>query len=148
MNSSLNLFISLNLRKFYYDLYLYYLLNPYPSTFQSIIIQSYIFSFPSICHYHLVLVPVSHKFPILCFPSKPQSQTNEEKRDGMSQIIMLNHWLMMFLSPQSVRMDSKHFLATEGMIMTYWAFLLLINLIKIYMDFLLLNIIWAFLLLI
>jgi hypothetical protein len=27
----------------------------------------------------------------------------------MSQIIMLNHWLMMFLSPQSVRMDSKHF---------------------------------------
>jgi hypothetical protein len=31
----------------------------------------------------------------------------------MSQIIMLNHWLMMFLSPQSVRMDSKHFLAAE-----------------------------------
>jgi hypothetical protein len=119
MNSSLNLFISLNLRKFYYDLYLYYLLNPYPSTFQSIIIQSYPFSFPSVCHYHLVLVPISHKFPILCFPSKPQSQTNEEKRDGMSQIIMLNHWLMMFLSPQSVRMDSKHFLAAEGMIMTY-----------------------------
>jgi hypothetical protein len=119
MNSSLNLFISLNLRKFYYDLYLYYLLNPYPSTFQSIIIQSYPFSFPSVCHYHLVLVHISHKFPILCFPSKPQSQTNEEKRDGMSQIIMLNHWLMMFLSPQSVRMDSKHFLAAEGMIMTY-----------------------------
>jgi hypothetical protein len=56
----------------------------------------------------------------------------------MSQIIMLNHWLMIFLSPQN-------FLAAEGMIMTYWAFLLLINLIKIYMDFLLLNIIWAFL---
>ena len=119
MNSSLNLFISLNLRKFYYDLYLYYLLNPYPSTFQSIIIQSYPFSFPSVCHYHLVLVHISHKFPILCFPSKPQSQTNEEKRDGMSQIIMLNHWLMMFLSPQSVRMDSKHFLAAKGIIMTY-----------------------------
>jgi hypothetical protein len=59
MNSSLNLFMSLNLRKFYYDLYLYYLLNPYPSTFQSIIIQSYPFSFPSVCHYHLVLVHIS-----------------------------------------------------------------------------------------
>ena len=106
------------------------------------------FSFPSVCHYHLVLVPISHKFPLLCLPSKPQSQTNEEKRDGMSQIIMLNHWLMMYLSPQSVRMDSKHFLVVEGMIMTYWAFLLLINLIKIYMDFLLLNIIWALFLLI
>ena len=141
MNSSLNLFMSLNLRKFYYDLYLYYLLNPYPSTFQSIIIQSYPFSFPSVCHYHLVLVHISHKFPILCFPSKPQSQTNEEKRDSMSQIIMLNHWSMIFLSPQN-------FLAAEGMIMTYWAFLLLINLIKIYMDFLLLNILWAFLFLI
>ena len=74
------------------------------------------------CYHHLVLVPISHKFPILCFPSKPQSQTNEEKRDGMRQIIMLNHWLMMFLSPQSVRMDSKHFLAAEGMIMTYLSF--------------------------
>jgi len=31
----------------------------------------------------------------------------------MSQIIMLNHWLMMFLSPQSVRVDSKHFLDAE-----------------------------------
>ena len=91
MNSSLNLFISLNLRKFYYDLYLYYLLNPYPSTFQSIIIQSYPFSFPSVCHYHLVLVPISHKFPILYFPSKPESHTNEEKRNGMSQIMCL-YW--------------------------------------------------------
>ena len=145
MNSSLNLFISLNLRKFYYDLYLYYLLHPYPSTFKAS--SSSHIHFPSI-FLSLCLPLSSHTCPyisILCFPSKPQSQTNEEKRDGMSQIIMLNHWLMMFLSPQSVRMDSKHFLAAEGMIMTYWAFLLLINLIKIYMDFLLLNIIWAFL---
>jgi hypothetical protein len=119
MNSSLNLFMSLNLRKFYYDLYLYYLLHPYPSTFKAS--SSSHIHFPSI-FLSLCLPLSSHTCPyisILCFPSKPQSQTNEEKRDGMSQIIMLNHWLMMYLSPQSVRMDSKHFLAAEGMIMTY-----------------------------